>query len=93
MNSSEFLGVDANNLVRVAFNSYVDTSAVLRISLWSCCISATSASVKSIISNGDSPISAFTKTNLFLIYESVQYLFIFVLIRIGYIGTSAPSNL
>ena len=76
MKPSGYVGVYAVNLVWVSFTSYVDTSDVLSSSLWYCCISATSSSVKSTIANGDRPLSAFTKAALFPISDAFQSLFV-----------------
>ena len=65
MNPSESVGVDAINLVQVAFTYYIDTIDALSRFLWSCCISATSYYVKSTIANGDRPIDSFTKAAIF----------------------------
>ena len=93
MNISESVGVDDIKLVQFYFTSDVDTSDSLGKSLWSCCISATSFSVKSTISNGDRPLAAFTKSDLFPISDAVQSIFTLVFTKVGYIGTSASSKM
>ena len=75
MNPSEYVGVDAINLVQVAFTSDVDTSYTPSSSSWSCCISATSSYIKSTIANGDRPLAALTRANLFLVSYAIQSLF------------------
>ena len=71
MNTYDYIGVDAINLVRVDFNSDVDTSDTLSRSSWSCCISATFSYVKFTIANGDRPLAEFTKAALFTISDAV----------------------
>ena len=75
MNSSESVGVDAINLVRVSFTSNVDNSDTLIRSLWSYLIIATSSSIKYTTANGDRPLSAFTKAAIFPVSDDVQSLF------------------
>ena len=89
MSSSEFIGVDAINLVQVDFTSDVYTADTLSRFSWSCCISANYSSVKSTITNGYMPLAAFTKAALFPIYVAVQSLFTIVFTKVGYIRTSA----
>ena len=93
MKPYESVVVDYINLVWVAFTSDVDTSDVLRRSLWSCCICSTSSSVKYTITNGDRPLAIFTKSALFPIYDDVQSLFKIVFTKVGYSGTSASLNM
>ena len=89
MNLSESVGFGAINLVCVYFTYNVDTSYAFRISSWSCCISATSSSVKYTIKNGDRPFASFTKADFFPIYGAVNYFFKIFFTRVGYSGTFA----
>ena len=93
MNTSEYIDVDDISLVRVAFTFDVDNSETLIRSLWYCCISTTSSSIKYTIAKGDMPLSEFTKSALFPISDAVQYLFTGVFTGVGYSGTSASSNM
>ena len=93
MNTSESVGVDDINLVQVAFTSDGDNSDTLSSSLWYCCISTTPSSIKSTIGNGDRSLTAFTKSDLFLIYDAIQSLFTIVFTKVGYSRTSASSNM
>ena len=93
MDTSESVGVDYINLVCVAFTYDVDTSDALIRSLCYCCISSTSSFVKSTIVNGDRPLAAFTKSDLFPISDAVQSIFTLVFTKVGYIGTSASSKM
>ena len=93
MNPSESVGVDAINLLRYNFTSDVDTSDALSRSSWSCCISATSSSVKYSITNGDRPLYEFTKAAIFLISDAVHYLLEFFLTKVEYSGTSVSSKM
>ena len=83
MKPSEFVGVDAINLVRVAFTSNFDNSDALSRYLGSCCISAKYSYVKSTIAIGDKPLAAFNKAALFPISVAVQYLLTIVFIKVG----------
>ena len=93
MNPSESVGVDAIKLVQVAFTYDVDNSEAFKRSSRYCCISATSSSINSTTANVYRPLSAFTKTSLFPIYDSIQSLFTIVFTRVGYSGTSASTNM
>ena len=93
MNPSESVGVYAINLVLVDFTSDIDTSDALRRSLWSCCITDTSSSVKYTIANGDRPLTAFTRAALFPISDAVQSLFKILFTKVGYSRTSASSKM
>ena len=93
MNAYKSVDVHAINLVWVDFAFEVDTSYTLIISLWSCCIIATSSSVNSIITNSDRPLAELTKAALFPISDATQSLFTIVITTFGYSGTLASSNM